>query len=139
VPPHVVEHYSTLSVDELVVSVLAHYERLWPRIEDLVRTHAGLVLEGSALLPARVAALSLPDTAAVWLTADGTTIRDRIRAAGDYDSATAGERALMDTFLARSRRFQELVLADVEKLGLPAIDVHGHRAAELADAITRTV
>ena len=139
VPPHVAEHYSTLSVDELIASVLAHYERLWPRIEELIRTHPGLVLEGSALWPVRVATLSLPDTAAVWLTADDTTIRDRIHASGDYDTATADERALMDKFVARSQRFQELILADIEKLGLTSIDVKGRCAAELADTITGTV
>jgi len=58
VPPHVAEHYASLTVDELITSVLAHYERLWPRIRTLVATHAaqggagaGLVLEGSALWP----------------------------------------------------------------------------------------
>jgi cytidylate kinase len=121
VPPHVAEHYSTLSVDELIA------------------THPGLVLEGSALWPVRVATLSLPDTAAVWLTADDTTIRDRVHASGDYDTATADERALMDKFVARSQRFQELILADIEKLGLTSIDVKGRCAAELADTITGTV
>ncbi|MFJ3700749.1 MULTISPECIES: hypothetical protein [Streptomyces] len=40
VPPHVAEHYGTLTVDELIRSVLDHYERLWPRIEALVTTRA---------------------------------------------------------------------------------------------------
>lgn len=30
VPAHVAEHYRSLSVDELITSVLGHYERLWP-------------------------------------------------------------------------------------------------------------
>jgi cytidylate kinase len=33
VPAAVAEHYGSLTVDELIGSVLAHYERLWPRIE----------------------------------------------------------------------------------------------------------
>lgn len=138
VPPHVAEHYSALTVDELIVSVLAHYERLWPRIEELVRTHAGLVLEGSALWPARVATLSLVDSAAVWLTADSGTIRDRIRTAGDYADATAHERALMDKFAARTERFQRLVLADVERLGLTHIRVDGRSVTEIADLVLAT-
>lgn len=53
-PPHVAEHYRSLTVDQLIASVLDHYERLWPRIEELIAVHAlgngaGLVLEGSAL------------------------------------------------------------------------------------------
>jgi 2-phosphoglycerate kinase len=135
VPPHVAEHYSTLSVDELIASVLAHYERLWPRIEDLIRIHTGLVLEGSALLPARVATLSLPDTTAVWLTADDAVLQSRIRAAGDYRNATADERALMDKFLARTVRFQELVLADVHQLGLVHIQHNGRSISDLTELV----
>ena len=132
VPPHVAEHYATLPVDELIASVLAHYERLWPRVEELVRTADGLVLEGSALWPARVATLDAP---AVWLTADATVLRDRIHTAGDHAGATADERALVDKFLARTLRYQELVLADVTRLGLPSVDVGGRSVPEVADAV----
>ncbi|WP_234358751.1 hypothetical protein [Streptomyces sp. NRRL B-24085] len=140
VPPHVAEHYATLGVDELIASVLAHYERLWPRIEELVRAHAGagpgLVLEGSALWPERVAALDVPGTAAVWLTAGEDVVRARIRAGGRYGEASEAERALMDTFLARSVRFQELVVAAVDRLGLPRVDVgDGMSVPDVADAV----
>ncbi|MEU0943986.1 AAA family ATPase [Streptomyces canus] len=139
VPPHVAEHYATLGVDELTDSVLAHYERLWPRIEELVGAHAtgpGLVLEGSALWPERVATLDAPHTAAVWLTAGEDVVRARIRAGGRYDDASEGERALMDKFLARSMRYQELMVEAVERLGLPRVDVgDGMSVSEVADAV----
>jgi 2-phosphoglycerate kinase len=143
VPPHVAEHYATLGVDELIDSVLAHYERLWPRIEDLVRTHAtgpGLVLEGSALWPERVATLDVPRTAAVWLTAGEDVVRARIRAGGRYDEASEGERALMDKFLARSVRYQELMVDAVDRLGLPRVDVaDGMSVPEVVDAVLAQV
>ncbi|KFK86890.1 hypothetical protein IX27_25325 [Streptomyces sp. JS01] len=141
VPPHVAEHYGTLTTDGLIASVLAHYERLRPRIEELVTDRAqagspGLVLEGSALWPAWVARLTVPRTAAVWLTADDTVVRDRVRAAGRYKEATAGERRLMDRFLDRTVRYQELMVDAVEALGLDRIDTGGGRTvAELADAV----
>lgn len=144
-PPHVAEHYGTLAVDELIDSVLAHYERLWPRIEDLIAEHAedsghttgpGLVLEGSALWPERVAALDVPHTAAVWLTADEAVVRARIRAGGRYDEATGQERFLMDKFLARSVRYQSLMTAAVDRLGLARVDVGTDMSvAEVADAV----
>jgi 2-phosphoglycerate kinase len=137
VPPHVAEHYSSLSVDELIASVLAHYERLWPRIEELVRNADGLVLEGSALWPTRVAALS--GAPAVWLTADDSVVRARIHESGGYPTATASERKLMDKFVARTARFQQLMSADLDRFGLPRIDVAGRSVAEVADAVlTRT-
>ncbi len=132
VPPHVAEHYSLLGVDELISSVLGHYARLWPRIAELVRAADGLVLEGSALWPERVVSLDVP---AVWLTAGDDVIRERIRMSGNYASATLDERALMDKFLARAVRFQQLVLADVDRLGLARVDVDGRSVDEVADAV----
>ncbi|MDQ1042760.1 hypothetical protein [Streptomyces sp. V4I2] len=74
--PHVAEHYATLDVDDLIRSVLDHYARLWPRIEELITDRAtgdgpGLVLEGSALWPTRVTRLTVPRTRAgnsTWWT-----------------------------------------------------------------------
>lgn len=146
VPAHVAEHYGSLTVDELITSVLGHYERLWPRIEDLVTAHAtgdggraGLVLEGSGLWPVRVAKLTVPRTAAVWLTADDTVLRARVRAAGRYEAATEEERHLMDRFLARTERYQTLMLDAVDRLGLDRVDVGGRSVAELADSVLATV
>ncbi|MFI9191983.1 AAA family ATPase [Streptomyces californicus] len=144
VPPHVAEHYATSTPDELLASVLAHYERLWPRIEELITDRArpgaaGLVLEGSALLPERVARLTVPRTAAVWLTADDAVLRDRVRTAGRYARASEKERLLMDRFLARTHRFQTRTVEAAESLGLARLDVGGGRTVEeLADAVMAT-
>ncbi len=141
VPPHVAEHYGTLTTDELVASVVAHYEQLWPRVVELVTDHTrdgapGLVLEGSALWPEWVARLTVRCTAAVWLTADDTVVRDRVRAAGCYEQASEGERLLMDRFLARTDRYQALMVDAVDALGLDRVDTGGGRTvAELADAV----
>lgn len=145
VPPHVAEHYGTLPLDELIVSVLAHYERLWPRIEETVAAHAagdgpGLVLEGSALWPTRVAGLTAPRTGAVWLTADGDLLRERVHANSGRPGAAPRERHLIDVFLARTLRFQELMRAEVERLRLTALPVDGSRTAEeTADAVLAAV
>ncbi|GHH66728.1 hypothetical protein GCM10017673_12750 [Streptosporangium violaceochromogenes] len=147
VPAHVAEHYGSLAVDEMITSVLRHYERLWPRVEELITTHVtgddagpGLVLEGSALWPARVARLDVPRTAAVWLTADASVLRARIRAAGHYETATAGERHLMDRFLARTERYQSLMLDAVDSLALDRLDAgDGGSVDETADAVLSAV
>lgn len=142
VAEHVAEHYRTLSVEELVSSVLGHYERLWPRIEELITQHAngqgGLVLEGSALWPTRVAALTVPHTAAVWLTAEDTVVRERVRGAGGYARATAEKRYLMDKFLARGARYQSLMRAEVDAARV--VDSgDGRSVEEVADAVLRVV
>ncbi|MGP4016641.1 hypothetical protein [Saccharopolyspora sp. 5N708] len=142
VPAHVAEHYGSLDVDELITSVLDHYERLWPRIEELITDHAvgtsarsGLVLEGSALWPARVAKLTVPHTVAGWLVADDAVVRARVHASGRYAEATDEERHLMAKFLARTERYQALMLDVVDRLGLARIDVGTRGVAELADAV----
>ncbi|MEU0488753.1 AAA family ATPase [Nocardiopsis sp. NPDC006139] len=145
VPPHVAEHYGTLPLDELIDSVLAHYERQWPRVEEIVAEHAvgggpGLVLEGSALWPARVADLTAPRTGAVWLTAPDALLRERMYRDSGHAAASAPERRLIDVFLARTLRFQELVRAEVERLHLAELPVDGSRTAgETADAVLAAV
>ncbi|RSO10006.1 hypothetical protein DMH26_00475 [Streptomyces sp. WAC 05379] len=143
VPAHVAEHYGSLMVDELITSVLGHYDRLWPRIEEMITAHAaedrggtGLVLEGSALWPVRVARLQVPRTAAVWLTADDSLVSGRVHAAGSYEAATNEEQFLMDKFLARTERYQALMIDAIDRLGLDRIDAGlGQPAAELADTV----
>lgn len=147
VPAHVAEHYRSLTVDELITSVLGHYDRLWPRIEELISAHAteggsstGLVLEGSALWPVRVAGLRVPRTAAVWLTADDAVVRARVHAAGRYEAATDEEQRLMDKFLARTARYQVLMNDAIDGLGMDRIDVGGGRpVTELADSVLAAV
>ncbi|MBT2418944.1 AAA family ATPase [Streptomyces sp. ISL-22] len=144
-PPHVAEHYATLGVDELIRSVLDHYARLWPRIQELITERAagagpGLVLEGSALWPDRVAGLtSVPHTRAVWLTADDAVLRERMRSSARYEDATGRERYLVDKFLARAERFQTLMTQAVDAHGLARVDTDGSSVGELADRVLMAV
>ncbi|MET8038771.1 AAA family ATPase [Streptomyces sp. NPDC005345] len=145
VPAHVAEHYGSLTVDELITSVFEHYDRLWPRIEELITTRAaedrtGLVLEGSALWPVHVARLQAPHAAAVWLTTDDSLVRARVHAAGRYEAAADEERALIDKFLARTERYQALMIEAIDRLGLARIDAGGGQSAEeLADTVLAAV
>ncbi|MGZ0147460.1 AAA family ATPase [Kribbella sp. WER1] len=110
VPPHVVEHYRTLTTQALTDALLAHYERMWPRIEELVTAQAtdgpGLVLEGSGVWPEYVRRLSTPYTSAVWLTASEHVLTSRIHHASGYDTLPVERRQLIDKFLARSLDYQ---------------------------------
>ncbi|MFG2555977.1 AAA family ATPase [Streptomyces sp. NPDC048581] len=140
-PPHVAEHYATLDVDELIRSVLDHYGRLWPRIEELITDRAGgdgpsLVLEGSALWPARVAAMTtVPGTRALWLTADEAVLRERMRASARYEELADEERYLVDKFLARAERFQSLMSQGVDAHGLIRVDTGERSVGELVEAV----
>jgi 2-phosphoglycerate kinase len=147
VPPHVVKYYESLSLDDLISSVLAHYERLWPRIEELVAEHAngdgtGIVLEGSALWPTRVATLRTPATRFVWLSSASDVLRTRMYINSGHESLDEAEQRLVDRFLARALRYQQLMLSELDRLGLRPIDVAQSRTpgdvtADVMESITR--
>jgi 2-phosphoglycerate kinase len=127
--PHVAEHYGRLDQDALVAGQLAHYQTMWPLVEDLVRerlldrTSKPLVLEGSGIWPDNVPGLRLPEIAALWLTGSAALIEARIHKESGYDNAEAGGRALIDKFILRSLGYDRAMMAAVRRLGLPYIEV----------------
>ncbi|MFD7158858.1 AAA family ATPase [Kribbella sp. NPDC059898] len=120
VPAHVVEHYRSHDAGALIDGLLAHYERMWPRIEELVTAHAvdgpGLVLEGSGVWPEYVRRLTTPYTSAVWLTASEQVLTSRIQQASGYRTLPHDGRHLVDQFLARTTRYQHRMLAYLDDL-----------------------
>ncbi|UFU07328.1 hypothetical protein [Ruania halotolerans] len=142
VPPHVAEHYAHLPVEELLASVLDHYDHLAPRIRGLVTAHLagagggdGLVLEGSALRPALIAGLSGSRVAAVRLVASPDVLDERIRREARAGVRTAAEHHLVDQFVARSLRFQSLMDAEAHGTGLALIDTSTRSPAQATDLI----
>ena len=129
VPGQVADHYLSLSVDELIADVMRHYNRMWPGIEALVRTHASdlsadrLILEGSAVLPERVAALDVDGVAALWLTADSELLEARVHASSGYNRAAPGEKALVQKFVERNHRYNDRMMDAVNRLGLVSFHV----------------
>jgi hypothetical protein len=129
VPDHVTEHYGTLTTDALLASVLAHYDRMWPMVRELIRFHADnlaqdrLVLEGSALWPEAVAPLLSRTAPGVWLTAPAGLIERRMKAESNYEARDTGGRALIDAFLARTLAYDAAMMAAVRRLRLPFVEV----------------
>jgi 2-phosphoglycerate kinase len=129
VPDHVAEHYATLTTDALIESVLAHYRRMWPMVRELIEARAAdadaapLVLEGSALWPELVAALDLPTVRAVWLTADDGLFDGRIRRESGFEAAGPAGRQLIESFAARTRRYNAMMMQVVKRAGQAFVTV----------------
>ncbi|MFF7983203.1 hypothetical protein ACFZDK_29490 [Streptomyces sp. NPDC007901] len=124
VPPHVDEHYRSLTVDELTTHARAEPDT------------AGLVLEGSALWPASGVRLAVPHTAAVWLTADEGVLTARMHASCHYDRLPARDRLPVDRFLARTLRYRTMLLDSVARLRPDHIDTSTDRSPEdLVEAV----
>jgi 2-phosphoglycerate kinase len=145
-PDHVAVHYSTLTQDELIASVMAHYRNMWPMVRELVERRASdpaampLVLEGSALWPEPVAALDVPGVRAVWLTGDDTLTDARILLESRFDEADAAGRQLIEAFAARTRLFNASMMEAVRRLRLPFVEVPAAMSREeVAEAALRAL
>jgi len=124
----VVEHYRTLTPEALTDAQLAHYRNMWPLVIERIEaalTEDGepLVLEGSGVLPGRVAALGRPDVRAVWLTAAPGLIEARVRRESNFGGQAPDVQAMIAKFIGRSQLYDAEVIGEVRALGLPLVEV----------------
>ena len=144
VPQHVVEHYLSLSPDELIEDVIRHYARMWPDIRSLITAHAcdpsteRLVLEGSAVWPESVVTLRLDGVGAIWLTASDSFLRERICKASGFEQAPARRQAIIEKFLGRAQRYNQRMMQASQRLSLPCVNVEETSSLEhLVDTVLR--
>lgn len=141
VPRHVVRHYSTLGVDELLADVLTHYRsNIVPGVVELVerREHLadGLVLEGSALWPPFVHELvGRSGVAGVWLEPGDEGLVDRIRRESNYAVAGRPARRLIDRFVGCALAYNRRMREALKRLGLDSVDIEGLSPEEVASAV----
>lgn len=123
-PPHAVEHYRDLALDQMMQSVLAHYRSMWsPLVLPLIESGEHLVLEGSALLPELVSQLDMQHVRAIWLVAAEGVLERRITAESDYGSRDPDARFLIDKFAQRAVAFNRFVGEEASRLSLQKIEV----------------
>lgn len=125
VPEHVAKHYLSLEIDELVVDVIQHYRaNVGPLIPQIVNaaTDAGVVIEGSAVMPELIRHLDPPGTLAFWLTAPSAVFERRIRDSSDYEKKCPLERTMIDKFIARTQAFDQRLRAAAIGHGFNVID-----------------
>lgn len=137
VPDDVVQHYSNLSVPELVESVLLHYRsNVWPIVDAIVQSRLnnpydrGLVFEGSAILPELVSIAGYDRVSAIWLSAPGHLIEERVKHSSAYETGTMAERRLIDAFIDRSVAFDRILTDSAGSNGLSMLDVSTEDALE---------
>ena len=123
--PHVIEHYLSLSVEELLADVLRHYrENVWPQVvERIEAAESGLIIEGSALWPELVATLDRPGVEAVFLTASDDLFRHRIHSESHFATLSGQDRELVEKFLARTLLYNRRMVEEATRLGLESVDV----------------
>ncbi|MEZ4866884.1 MAG: hypothetical protein R3C14_36520 [Caldilineaceae bacterium] len=128
-PPHLVEHYSSLSVEELFEGVRNHYMSMWPKIKALITDHATdcslepLVLEGSAIWPETVMTLELEQVAAIWLAPSDQLLQNRIHQASRFAEASARDQAIIQKFVGRALLYNQSMRDAVKRFGLATLAV----------------
>jgi 2-phosphoglycerate kinase len=146
IPVHVVEHYSTLSVDELIEDVLHHYRGVWSNIKDIIALYVsdsscgGLIIEGSALWPEFVTSHNATSVKSIWLTAENDQFQERIYRESNYEWVTDVEKLLIDKFLLRTQSFNERMMAVINQRNLMSLPVSDEFTLnEIADICLKTL
>ena len=131
-PPHLVEHYSSLSVAELFAGVRNHYVNMWPKINALITSRATdlsmepLVLEGSAIWPETVVTLDSEDSenvAAVWVAPSDALLQQRIQHVSGFAQASVSEQAIIQKFMGRALLYNQHMREAIKRFGLAALPV----------------
>lgn len=124
VPPHVAEHYLSLSAEELIADVLRHYQKVWRQVEVIVLARTleeggrGLIVEGSAIWPAWAHNASEKGAKAIWLTAPDMIFKDRIYKESGFDNANARSKKMISKFLSRTLLFDSQMMRCLQDNGL---------------------
>ena len=112
VPPHVIDHFLSRTSVELLEDVLRHYRSLAPRIREIVEGNAaGLVIEGSAVLPELAFEMQgVADSA--FLVARPSLLSERITKNAGAENEAARK------FAERAELMNEFIAGEAERLGL---------------------
>ena len=127
VSEHVIEHYQTLSVEELLADVLFHYKtNVLPQVKTLVDSgmSGGIIVEGSALYPEYVANLVEGNSVrGIWLTASDRLFQNRIYSESNFNNADREQKYLIQKFLNRTLLYNERMKQGVKRLGFIGVNV----------------
>lgn len=125
IPSHVKDHYQQLAINELLVDVLAHYQRLWPQILASIATSETQyqIIEGSAIWPEWIAPHLETNVQAIWLVSEPTLIKKRIYLNSKYSQKSSAEQFLIDKFCQRSISFNAKLKTQLKKGALPYVNI----------------
>ncbi|MBN1934981.1 MAG: hypothetical protein JW934_09970 [Anaerolineae bacterium] len=132
------EYFTQTSVDLLLDYDAESHKRMWPALDKIIRAHStwsdSLVIEGYALWPEQVIAAGFTATGAIWLTCDDLLLESRIRSRPDFYRGAADEETLINNFLRRSSRYNELMLKSAAQCSATVINViSDHSVRGVAD------
>lgn len=124
--PHVYEYYSKLSDESVYQFLLNHYENMRPRIVQTISEHIdsgkSVVMEGSALRPEYLVQDFPSKVELVCLYCDEALIRERIFKESNYNQLDDEHRRVVERFMARTLRDNDVISRSAEELGLTCLN-----------------
>ncbi len=138
------DYYLSRSVDELFDEWLGYYQSMWPTIERIVerrllsKTRVSLAFEGSAFVPEHLSRLT-PDVSAIYLVSDADFLKRRIHQGSEYDSLADAGRRLVDRFIDRNWRLNELITTTAKQNRINVVNVGTESNLTLLDTVSGIV
>lgn len=129
VSERVIEHFTSLSPEELVEDLLEFQRRMWSTIERII-THrltvhslTRLAFEGSALLPENTGKVQGEHAKALCLAASPEFLKRRIHESSGYSTLSTERTHLVDKFIKRNVLLNERYVEMAKSNGVTVVDV----------------
>jgi 2-phosphoglycerate kinase len=121
------QYFITHTVNRLATDLQYQNESVWPTVKKVIEHHieagTGIVIEGWALLPDRIAKLELPRISSLWLMADEAFFQRQVQQEHDFFKTGPMEDVFARKFAARSTTINENIRKAADVYNLPIIEI----------------
>jgi len=121
------QYFITHTVNRLATDLQYQNESVWPAVKKVLEHHieegTGIVIEGWALLPDRIAKLKSPRISSLWLVADESFFQRQVQQEHDFFETGPMEDVFARKFAARSTTINENIRKAADVYNLPIVEI----------------
>ncbi|MCK4627671.1 MAG: hypothetical protein KAT56_01640 [Sedimentisphaerales bacterium] len=122
------QYFITNTVNRLATDLRYQNESVWPTIKKVIEHHieedTGIVIEGWALLPDRIAKLELPRVSSLWLMADEAFFQRQVQREQAFFEMGPMEDVFARKFAARSATINDSIRKAADVHNLPIVQIN---------------
>jgi len=121
-------YFITNTVNRLTTDLRYQNESVWPAIKKVIEHHieegTGIVIEGWALLPDKIAKLELPRVSSFWLVPDEAFFQRQVQQEHDFFETGPMEDVFARKFAARSATINDNIHKAADVHNLPIVQIN---------------
>ena len=121
------QYFITNTVNRLATDLRYQNESVWPTIKKVIEHHieegTGIVIEGWALLPDKIAKLELSRISSLWLVADEAFFQRQVQQEQAFFETGSMEDVFARKFAARSATINENIRKTADVHNLPIVEI----------------